>query len=285
MTISERITIYTPESPLREPGKLLRSMFRDLLASRELAWRLFLRNNSAQYRQTILGYLWAFLPPVATSITFVFLASQKVVNIGNTGGVPYIAFVLIGTTLWQTFVDAINAPIKIVQSSKAMLAKINFPREALLLAGFGEVLFNFAVRSLILVATVLWFQLPVHATLALVPIGVLALIGLGLMLGLLLTPFGLLYQDIGRGLIIVTGFWMLLTPIVYPVPKSGAGAIIAQLNPVSPLVICTREWLTQGATTQLAPFLLIAASTLVLLFLGWIFYRLTMPIIIERMGG
>ncbi|HRI15465.1 MAG TPA: ABC transporter permease, partial [Verrucomicrobiota bacterium] len=98
MTTTEKITVYTPESPLRAPVKLLRSMFRDLLASRELAWRIFVRNNSAQYRQTMLGYVWAFLPPIATSLTFVFLSSQKVVNIGNTGGVPYPAFVIIGTT-------------------------------------------------------------------------------------------------------------------------------------------------------------------------------------------
>ena len=32
-------TIYSPDSELPSLGKLLRNMWRDLLASRELAWR------------------------------------------------------------------------------------------------------------------------------------------------------------------------------------------------------------------------------------------------------
>ena len=37
-------------------------MLGDLLASRELAWRLIVRNFSAQYRQSALGYVWAGFP-------------------------------------------------------------------------------------------------------------------------------------------------------------------------------------------------------------------------------
>jgi lipopolysaccharide transport system permease protein len=54
--------VYTPESILRRPRELFRQMWRDLLASRELAWRLIVRDISAQYRQSFLGVAWAFLP-------------------------------------------------------------------------------------------------------------------------------------------------------------------------------------------------------------------------------
>jgi len=40
--------VYGPESKLRDPVRLARSMIRDLAASRELAWRLCLRNLSAR---------------------------------------------------------------------------------------------------------------------------------------------------------------------------------------------------------------------------------------------
>jgi lipopolysaccharide transport system permease protein len=49
------VTIYTPESSLRNPARMVRSMVRDLLASRELAWQLAVRDIRAQYRQTALG--------------------------------------------------------------------------------------------------------------------------------------------------------------------------------------------------------------------------------------
>ena len=130
-------TVYTPDSELLSFGKLLRSMWSDLLASRELAWRLMVRNISAQYRQSLLGYTWAILPPVVTTAIWVFLNSQKVFNVGDAG-MPYPVFVLTGTVLWQTFTDALNSPLKVVTESKAMLAKINFPREALILTCLGS---------------------------------------------------------------------------------------------------------------------------------------------------
>ncbi len=72
--------IYTPESKMRSPVRLLVAMWHDLIASRELAWRLFIRDISAQYRQSYLGIFWAFLPPIATGLVFIILQSKKVVN-------------------------------------------------------------------------------------------------------------------------------------------------------------------------------------------------------------
>jgi lipopolysaccharide transport system permease protein len=50
-------TIYTVGSDLRHIRRLLGSMWGDLKASRELAWRLLVRNSSAQCRQSLFGYL------------------------------------------------------------------------------------------------------------------------------------------------------------------------------------------------------------------------------------
>ncbi len=38
---------------------MVRAMGQDLLASRELAWRLMVRDISAQYRQSLFGVVWA----------------------------------------------------------------------------------------------------------------------------------------------------------------------------------------------------------------------------------
>ena len=153
----------TPDSALRHPWRLLREMFRDLLASRELAWRLFVRDISAKYRQSMLGYVWAFLPPVVATLTFSLLNRSGVLATGETG-IPYPAYVMIGTLLWQVFADAINSPIKTVTASKAMLAKINLPREAILLSGVLEVLFNFLIRLVLLVILFICYGIVPPAT-------------------------------------------------------------------------------------------------------------------------
>ncbi|MCK4944376.1 MAG: ABC transporter permease, partial [Candidatus Aminicenantes bacterium] len=64
--------VYTPASQLAHPMRLVKTMWSDLMASRGLAWRLLIRDISAQYRQTILGYLWAFIPPIFTTLIFVY---------------------------------------------------------------------------------------------------------------------------------------------------------------------------------------------------------------------
>ena len=70
------LTVYTPDLPLRDPRRLARDMLRDLAASRELAWRLFLRDTRAQYRNSVLGYAWVFIPPLVASLPFIYLNAQ-----------------------------------------------------------------------------------------------------------------------------------------------------------------------------------------------------------------
>lgn len=279
-----RVTVYTPESPLRHPGRLAGEMIGDLLASRELAWRLFIRDISALYRQSILGYVWAFLPPLVTTLTFIYLNSQNIVSSGETR-IPYPAYVMIGTLLWQVFLDALNSPLKAVTSSRSMLAKINFPREALILSGLGEVLFNFLVRAVLLVPVFLYYQIPMGLSLLWMPVGIAALMLLGLAFGMLFAPVGILYNDIGRGVLLLGGFWMLLTPVVYQTPKTGLGATLAGLNPVAPVLQTCRDWLTGQPPLHFEGLACVSAGALVCLLFGWVLYRLSMPILIERMGG
>jgi lipopolysaccharide transport system permease protein len=282
--MSSSLTVYTPESPLRHPGPLLADLFRDLVASHRLAWPLFIRDFSAQYRQTYLGYLWAFLPPLAASGTFIFLESQGIVQVGFTG-VPYVVFAMVGTTLWQTFVDAVQGPTTAVQNAKPMLAKVNFPREAVLLSGVYMVICNFLIRLAPLALIMALWRVAPAAGVFFFPITLLGLIACGTAVGLLLLPLGGLYGDISRSIPIVTQFWMLLTPVVYPVRTSGKMGWLATWNPVASVLTTARESLTGGAMSQLPGFVTVSLTSIVLCFLGVLAYRLVMPLLIERMGG
>ena len=103
------LVVYETTSQIRTPGLLLRSMWQDVKASRELSWRLFVRDLSAQYRQSLLGVFWAFVPPIITSVIFIVLQSRNIVNFGETD-IPYPVYVLVGTILWQLFTESLNAP-------------------------------------------------------------------------------------------------------------------------------------------------------------------------------
>jgi lipopolysaccharide transport system permease protein len=278
------VTVYTPESPLRNPTALFREMLRDLARSRELAWRLFIRDVSAQYRQSILGYLWVFIPPLVASLPFVYLNAQGIIKMGDTP-IPYAAYAIIGTTIWQVFVDALNAPLRTISAARPMLTRINLPREAVLLSGLAQVGLSFLVRLVIVVGVCAWFRITLPATAILFPLGILSLIVFGYLIGILLTPLGLLYGDVGQALPVATTFLMLLTPILYPVPQSGVAAIIAGLNPLTPLITATRDWLTIGATSHAAAFAIITLLAAVFLLLGWVIFRVAMPHLVARIGN
>ena len=120
-----RHRLYT-KSPLRNPGRLLREMYRDLLASRE-NWRGgYSCATYAQYRNSLLGYVLVFMPAAVASLPFVFLNAQGVIKIADTP-LPYGAFAMLGTMIWQVFVDALNSPLRAVVGAQFMLIRINFP--------------------------------------------------------------------------------------------------------------------------------------------------------------
>lgn len=276
--------VYTPKSKLRNPLQLFQQMGRDLLASRELAWRLMVRDISAQYRQSFLGFTWAFLPPIVMALAFTLASDANVINVGKTD-IPYPAYVMFSTALWQTFVEALNGPVQAVTLAKPMLARVNFPREAIILAKLGEVFFNFGIKLLLIIALFIWFRVPVNPAVILAPVALIHLILLGTFIGLLLAPLGMLYQDISKGLTMITGFWLFLTPVVYPVPTQGTFGMLVKLNPVTPLLVTTRELATTGIISNAAGFWIVSIITFFGLLLTWITFRLAMPFVIERVSS
>lgn len=259
-------------------------MLRDLVASRELAWRLAVRDISSQYRLAFLGFLWAIILPLANTVVWVMLSQSGIVTVGGTG-LPYAAYVFTGTMLWATLMDALNMPLQVLSASKAMLAKINFPREALLVAGVYQTLFNALIKMVIMVVALALMGIYPSWSLALFPIGLFSLILVGTALGLLITPIGLLYGDVGRGIPVLMQFLMYLTPVVLPMPQGGLLAKVFQINPLTPLIATARGWLTGGVLEPSGYFLLVNLAALAVLLMMWVVFRLAMPILIERMGS
>lgn len=270
--------IYSAQPELRHPLRLLREAAHDLRRSLVPAWQLFRCNLQARYRRSWLGYLWLLLPTVGTTLVWVYVQSKKIVDVGPTG-VSYPLYVLTGIILWQVFVDALNAPLQQLAASKPLLTRSRVPHEALILAGAFEVVLNCAVRLVVLAPLLIAARTPVGSSLLLVPYGLTALLIFGLAIGLLLAPVGMLYDDVSRALLLVTGFLFFLTPIVYPTPSSG----ILLLNPVTPLLDTTRAWLLGGEALA-DGFSIVMAVALAMLFLAWMFERLARPHMVARLG-
>jgi lipopolysaccharide transport system permease protein len=278
------IVVYAPESALSDPRRLAWEMWRDLLASRELGWILAVRDIRAQYRQAFLGVLWAFMVPLANAAIWIFLSRSGVVAVGSTA-LPYPAYVLIGTMLWAILIDAINAPLLQTMAARSMLTKLNFPREALLLSGIYQTLVNAAIKVTLLAVALIVMQINPGWHGLFFPLGVLSLVLVGTAIGLLLTPVGTLYTDVGKALPVLMQFLIYLSPVVFPMPKCGMAEVLFRLNPLTPLIVTTRDWLSGTRPLLLESFFVVNAGATVLLLFVWVAYRLAMPILVERMSA
>lgn len=289
-----KLKIFSSEPSIRRPKELIVEIIHSVQSGRELAWRMFVRNLRGLYRQTMLGLFWAFLPPLANTAIWVFLYTRTIVDFGDNLNVAYVAYVLAGMVLWQSFVEAINAPLKVVKSNSSMLSKLRFPRESVLMVGLYESIFNLVIRSAVLLPILAFFvvapQLGMEfkaaywswATLF-APLGAVLLILLGMGIGMLILPLGMLYHDIGRALIVITPIWMILTQIVYPPPTDDwASSPINWLNPASPLLLATRDLLVLGQTEHLISCAVYAAIAVPLFVFGVIVFRISIPVLVER---
>ena len=283
--------VYTPDTGLKHPVDLVRGMWHDAFChqSRSLAWRLFVRNISAQFRQSLLGYFWLFFPPLVNSAVFIFLNSRGIVKIPDTG-VPYPVFVLLGNLLWQALIMLMQAPLQGINREKGLLTKLNFSREALLVASFLEG-GTMAMIPLLSVPVILFaFRNSIDASLVtrytlLAPLGIFGLGIFAFSIGVFLTPLGALYQDIGRAIPVVARFWMFVTPVIYALPKNGTTRTLLMLNPATPFIQTARDWMLGHPAELLPLFLLYFGLSVLLLIFGLLVYRLAMPIIVERMSA
>lgn len=272
--------IYQKENYL-SIGKILKEILNDIKESSFLAMQLAERDIKAQYRQSYLGIIWAFITPLATAAIWIFLNLSETIQVTDTG-IPYPVYAFSGTLIWSIISEAINSPTQSTNSAKSLLSKINFPKEALIISGIYKLLFNSSIKIILLVVFVFLFGLGFHWSLLLLPFVVLGAILFGLMIGLYLTPISMLYSDVGRFVTLGLTFLMYVTPVVYSVPEKGLMKTVMNLNPFTPIILTSRDLITGASTEYLSYYFWVMALTLPLLLMGLIFYRLSIPIIVER---
>jgi lipopolysaccharide transport system permease protein len=275
-------TVYSAASPLLAPRRFLASALRDLRAVPAAGWRLFARTLQARYRQSALRWAWIVVPPLVTTLTWVFLSRAGVIHIKGTG-MPYAAYVGSGAVAFQLFLDCLNAPMTRLAAATEVLKYARLPHESWVVAGLLDALFGFVVRLALLVPLLIVLGSLGGPTLLLVPVGAFGLATLGLGLGLLLAVPGRLYSDVAQALTVVTTLLFFLTPVFYVPPTTGVIAKLLSLNPITPGVVTTRAWLTGTHAGDVGTFAAVTAGAVVLLGVAWLLYRLAQPHLVARL--
>jgi lipopolysaccharide transport system permease protein len=248
-----------------------------------LANQLAKRDIKAQYRQSFLGVFWAIFPALINSLVWIFLQSSGTIAVTVTA-VPYPAFVLIGTTLWGIIGECINLTSQSVNANRSIITKINFDKEALITLGLIKFFFNFLIKIGLIVVFLIFFKIvPSIEILFFVPLLFLSIVFF-VAIGTLLMPISLLYTDISRLIPIGLQFLMYATPVVYAMPREGIMRKLMLLNPLSYIITDLRNVLTgYGIENPVFWFFGLLVTT-VLSTIALVVYRVSMPILTERMS-
>jgi lipopolysaccharide transport system permease protein len=278
--------IYSPSGVRREGDlglfRVQRMMLEEIITSRELTWRLFLRDFKARYRQSALGVLWAFLMPIVTVLTFLLMRNSGIVTIPDTGA-PYPIYAVTGLSIWGVFTAGVSASAVSLVNAGSMVVKINFPKVSLVLAACLQGAVDLCIRFVLIGILFIYHgMLPSlsKVCLALCALAPLFLLTIGV--GCLMSFVTVLFRDVGS--FINLGFTgiLLCTPILYPLGEGSLLERVNHWNPLSYLINVPRDLLLTGQTADIKPFLITSCLCLLVFFFCWQLFFLAQTKITER---
>jgi lipopolysaccharide transport system permease protein len=181
--------------------------YRDLVSI--LAWR----DYKVRYAQTFLGFVWAFLQPLATLLIFTLIFS-RVAKV-DTGEIPYPLFAQSGMLAWTYFAFLISQAGNSIVGAQAMVKKIYFPRLVIPISKAMVGLIDFLISLVILVLIGVYYQFVPSSNIVYLPLFVLLLIIGGLGVGIWVSALTVRYRDFSHLLPFMVQIGMYASPVAY----------------------------------------------------------------------
>lgn len=248
---------------------------------RDLLWHMTVRHLRGQYKQSVLGYAWAFVNPLSQLLimTFVFSTILRF----PSEGMPYPLFLFVGLIPWIFFSSALGAGTEAVVGATSLVTKVYFPREVLPTAAVLTKVVDAGFSLLILSGLMIYYGEPPELTALWVP--VLFSIHLVFTLGLTLplAALNLFFHDVRFLVGVVLTLWFYLTPVLYSVDiVPPEYQWVYEINPNSLFINAYRRVLLQGESPGLDRVLAGLAIALVTFLIGYYLFKKMEPGFADR---
>jgi len=244
---------------------------KELLAYKDLLFRLVRREFLMLYQQTLLGPVWIIIQPILTVITYV-LIFHNIIGI-STEGIPAFLFYMTGITIWNLFADIFLGTSTTFINNAQVYNKVYFPRIIVPLSVMILHLLRFGIQLLLLLGVLVFYvikgDVTLHADtwlLSIPAIIIACLLALGL--GLLFSVLTARYRDLVNLLHLVVRLLMFLCPIFYSlsiVPEKWKSLVLA--NPLTPVFELFRYAMV-GAGTFTWQHLLYSVAVTIIILMG-----------------
>ena len=240
---------------------------------------LFVRRDFVSvYKQTILGPLWYLIQPLLTTITFTFIFG-RIASL-PTDGLPQFLFYMSGTVVWSYFASCLTKTSETFVQNANLFGKVYFPRLAVPVSILISNLITFLIQLAMFLVFVLYFLLRGTSIqfnwfwIALSPVLILMMAGLGLGFGIIISSLTTKYRDLRFLVTFGVSLLMYATPVIYPVssiPERFQWLILA--NPMTPIVEAFRYAFLGAGTVDIKHLLYSFAFMLIVVLLGSVIFN------------
>jgi ABC-type polysaccharide/polyol phosphate export permease len=100
---------------------------REIWEARELLENLVARDLKVRYKNSLLGFAWSMLTPLATMLIFTFIFTQ----VFRVGPRDFPIFFLAGFLPWTYFSNSVQGSVGAIVGNGPLIRKVYFPREVL----------------------------------------------------------------------------------------------------------------------------------------------------------
>lgn len=254
---------------------LLFSEVRDICSHKELLFQMVSREVKSRYKQSILGYFWVILNPLAQMLVMSFAFSIIMrIPTNAASNIPYSIFLFVALLPWNLFANSLSSACGSLVSSASLITKVYFPRTILVISTLTAKIVDFLFALIILIIYLIAYQIPINVNILwIIPIFLIQQI-FTLGLSLFFAASNLLYRDIQYLLSLILTLWLYLTPIIYPadiVPIRFK--VLFQLNPMSVIVNAYRQTVLGGGPPNYSSLLIALFVSLVVLLLGFSYFK------------
>ena len=241
-----------------------------------------MRDYRVRFRRTLLGIVW-FLVPLFSLIGIALFVGKDLGLYLEGRSSSYLVQLLAGLIFWQLMADAWLEPMRLARRANMLLRAVVFDARILLAAGSLSALVAFALKLPVLIAALVWFNIPLTLSSAWLPVAICSLVAAGMTMACFTLPLSLALLDVRYAMPFVQYALLLVTPIFYAAPISGPVAWLNQSNPLSHLVLPARDALT-GASPEAGALVAPLILTSCLLALGLRYFQAKIRLAIAYIG-
>jgi lipopolysaccharide transport system permease protein len=188
--------------------------FKELVYYKDLLYFFVLRDFTVQFKQTVLGILWAIMNPLFQMVVFSVIFG-KLAEI-SSDGIPYPIFSFSAILPFNYFSQSLGAASNSLVGNANLLQKVYFPRILIPITPVLSKLVDFSVAFVILIVMMLFYQISPTMNVLFLPVLILIMILTALGVGMWMSSLAIQYRDVKFAMGFITTLLMYVAPVVFP---------------------------------------------------------------------